>query len=121
MDDFQFEYDQKKKTRLKKGPICVLMCIICLMIGGVAGYFIHGFQMSYHHDESDIYNEIAQIIESDFLDTSDSKMSLQERMLSGMVLALGDPYSSYLSLEQSQSLNASINGTFEGIGITFNG
>ena len=21
MDDFQFEYDQKKKTRLKKGPI----------------------------------------------------------------------------------------------------
>ena len=44
---------------------------------------------------------------------------LQERMLSGMVLALGDPYSSYLSLEQSQSLNASINGTFEGIGITF--
>ena len=34
MDDFQFEYDQKKKTRLKKGPICVLMCIICLMIGG---------------------------------------------------------------------------------------
>lgn len=119
MDDFQFEYDQKKKTRLKKGPICVLMCIICLMIGGVAGYFIHGFQMSYHHDESDIYNEIAQIIESDFLDTSDSKMSLQERMLSGMVLALGDPYSSYLSLEQSQSLNASINGTFEGIGITF--
>ena len=62
MDDFQFEYDQKKKTRLKKGPICVLMCIICLMIGGVAGYFIHGFQMSYHHDESDIYNEIAQIL-----------------------------------------------------------
>lgn len=36
-----------------------------------------------------------------------------------MVLALGDPYSSYLSLEQSQELGTSINGTFEGIGITY--
>lgn len=119
MDDFQFEYEQKKKTRLKKGPIYVLICLICFVVGGVGGYFIHGFQINKNKTVSSVYDEIAQIIESDFLDTSDSKTSLQERMLNGMVYALGDPYSSYLSPEQSQALGVSINGTFEGIGITF--
>lgn len=119
MDDFQFEYDQKKKTRLKKGPIYMMACILCLVIGGVGGYFIHDFQSNRYGTDSDVYNEIAQIIENDFLDTSDNDTSLQERMLNGMVLALGDPYSSYLSLEQSQELGTSINGTFEGIGITY--
>lgn len=119
MDDFQFKYDQKKKTRLKKGPIYVIVCVFCLVVGGVGGYFLHGFQLRSYNEVSSVYNEIAQIVESDFLDTSDSQTSLQQRMLNGMVLALGDPYSSYLSQEQSQALGVSINGTFEGIGITF--
>lgn len=120
MDDFQFEQEQKKKRKLKKGPAYILLCVFCLVVGGVGGYFIRGFQLpGYMGSDSNVYNEIAQIIESDFLDTSESQESLQQRMLRGMVAALGDPYSSYLSVEESQELATMINGAFDGIGVTF--
>lgn len=120
MDDFHFEYEQKKKQKLKKEPFYILACILCLLLGGAGGYFYHFLQNDEKSSSSSsVYHEIAQIVENDFLDTGESQSSLQTRMLQGMVMALGDPYSSYLSLEQSEELQTSINGTFEGIGITF--
>lgn len=118
MDNFEFE--NRKRKKLKRGPICVLLSVICLIVGSCGGYFFHDFFQSATTTEvSNIYSQVAEIVESDFLDTTDSDTSLQERMLYGMIGALGDPHSSYMNIEQAQDLGTTINGSFKGIGITF--
>lgn len=120
MDNYNFEYEQKKKKKLKKGPLYVIGCLLCLVIGMGAGYFLRGSQTSVAiSKETNIYDEIRQTLENDFLDTTDSQMSLKERILNGMVYGLGDPHTSYLSQEQSAAFTTSVNGSFQGIGVTF--
>ena len=46
MDNYNFEYEQKKKKKLKKGPLYVIGCLLCLVIGMGAGYFLRGSQTS---------------------------------------------------------------------------
>lgn len=119
MDDFNFEYENKKKRKMRKEPLYIILCIICLVVGGVGGYFLRGSEKKETNSKESIYDQIAQIIANDFVDTTDTQLTLQERLLGGMVAGLGDPYSSYMNQQQSQSLETQINGTFQGIGITY--
>lgn len=118
MDNFEFE--NKKKKKLRKEPLYIVLCFLCLIVGSVGGYFFHGIKESSNQKGSqNLYDQIYKAIESDFLDTTGSEKSLHDRMLYGMVAALGDPYTSYLSVQESQTLTNSINGSVQGIGITF--
>lgn len=118
MDNFEFEY--KKKKRLKRGPIYVLICVVSLVIGAISGYFYRGVRdIEILETKHNIYDQIGGKIEDDFLDTTKSEQSLQERILFGMVAALGDPHSAYLSRQQANELTTTINGSFQGIGVTF--
>ncbi|MCD7840168.1 MAG: S41 family peptidase, partial [Erysipelotrichaceae bacterium] len=69
--------------------------------------------------ESSIYDEVVEYIEDLYLDTTDSETDISERILSGMVSALGDPFSSYLTSEETDELNTSIDGSVEGIGVSY--
>lgn len=118
MDNFEFE--NKKKKKLKKGPLCLLLCILCLVIGSFGGYFIHDWFLTPSVSANQtIFDVVTNIIENDFLDTTESDVSLEERMLTGMITAIGDPHSAYLTTQEAQDLGTTINGAFEGIGITF--
>ena len=118
MDNFEFE--NKKKKKLRKEPFYIVGCLLCLVIGAGGGYFYRGSQEKTNQKTSQsLYDQIYKAIESDFLDTTESENSLKDRMLYGMVAALGDPYTSYLSTQEAQSLTDSINGSVQGIGITF--
>jgi len=115
-----FEFENKKKKKLRLGPLCLILCLICLVVGSIGGYFVRAlFFQPALSQQSHVYDEIADIMENDFLDTTESDLTLEERMLTGMVGAIGDPHSSYLSTQQAQDLGTSINGSFQGIGITF--
>lgn len=115
-----FEFENKKRKKLKKEPIYIIICLLCLIVGAGGGYFYRGTQMNQQtHDINDLYNQVGEVIDNDFLDTTDSENSLQERVLYGMVAAIGDPHSAYLSTKQAQDLTTSINGSFQGIGVTF--
>ena len=114
----QFDFENKKRRRLKKGPLMVIACLLCLVIGGLGGYFIAKPQSTFNGDQ-DIYHEVLKYIEEDFYDTTESDYDLQTRILAGMVSALGDIHSSFMTREQSNELDTSINGSFEGIGISF--
>lgn len=118
MDNFEFE--TKKRKKLRKEPLYIIICLLCLVIGAGGGYFYRGSQIDSHsYDKDSLYYQIVQTIENDFLDTTDSEKSLQERILYGMVAALGDPHTSYLSYQQAQDFASSINGSVQGIGVTF--
>lgn len=115
----QFEFENKKKRKLRKEPIYVFICIICLVVGGCVGFYFASPKQEKVQTNEVIYNQIAEIVEKNFLDTTDSEYSLQERMLNGMIAALGDKYSAYMTTDQVDSLTDSINGSFEGIGVSF--
>lgn len=114
----QFEFENKKRKRLRKEPFYILICILCLVVGGCLGFYL-GTPKQQKVTNSNIYGQIAEIIEEHFLDTTDSDYSLQERMLMGMVAGLGDKYTSYMTSEQANDLTSTINGSFEGIGVSF--
>lgn len=115
----QFEFENKKKKKLKKEPLYVFICVICLVIGGCIGFYFGSPKQEVKQTDKGIYAQIAELVEKNFLDTTDSDYSLQERMLSGMVAALGDRYSSYMTTDQANTLASSIDGSFEGIGVSF--
>ena len=115
-----FEFENKKKKKIKKDAIYLCLCVVCLVIGGLGGYFVHDtFFKKQVPQDNQIYDEVAQTIENEFLDTAQSDYSLQERMLAGMVGMLGDPHSSYLTAKLATDLGTSINGSFQGIGVTY--
>lgn len=118
MDHFEFE--KKKKRKLRKEPIFIFLCILCLVIGGLGGFYVASSSQSSNQGKTDtLYNQISNLIEDKFLDTTDSQYSIQERILAGMVGGLGDPHTSYLTSEAANDLTESINGSFEGIGVSF--
>lgn len=114
----QFEFENKKRKRLRKEPFYIAISVICLIIGGCLGFYLGSPKQS-KEGNSNIYEQIAEIVEGHFYDTTDSSHSLQERMLMGMVAGLGDQYTSYMTSEQANDLTSTINGSFEGIGVSF--
>lgn len=36
-----FEFENKKKKKIKKDAIYLCLCVVCLVIGGLGGYFVH--------------------------------------------------------------------------------
>lgn len=120
MDNFEFEFENKKKKRLKREPLYILACILCLVIGAGGGYFYSKItDTSRKNEKVDISTQIESIINDSFVDVTGLETTLNERMLTGMVAGLGDPYSSYLSQKQALELVDSINGNFVGIGVSF--
>lgn len=119
MDDFNFEFENKKKKKIKKEPLFILICVVCLMVGGIGGYFLRGTEKTSVNREETVYDQIGEIIERDFVDTADSQLSINERLLMGMVAGLQDPYSAYMNPQESLDLETSINGSFQGIGVTY--
>ena len=116
----EFDHEQVKKKKIKKEPLYIILCIFCLVLGSIGGYFYRGFHISKEQLQAkSLYDEISEVISRDFVDLAESDVSLQDRMLWGMVKGLGDPHSSYLSLQQARDLTDSINGSFQGIGVSF--
>ncbi|MCD7949532.1 MAG: S41 family peptidase [Erysipelotrichaceae bacterium] len=110
--------ENKKKRRVKRDIIYIIACVLCLVIGLLGGYFIHG-NTDNEASDATIYDEVVSYIEDLYLDTTDSETEISERILSGMVSALGDPFSSYLTSEETEALNTSIDGSVEGIGVSY--
>lgn len=114
----QFEFEKQKRKRIRREPIYIICCILCLIIGSGVGYFL-GYQPSRSLKTDGIYEESAQLLEKYFYDLSDSEVSLEERMLYGMSSFLDDPYTTYFTDEGSEEYNQKIEGSFVGIGVEF--
>lgn len=114
----QFEFEKQKKKKIRKEPIYIICCILCLMIGGATGIYF-GKKLVKPSIQSGIYEETAQILEDKFYDLTDSDLSLEQRMLYGMSGALGDQYTSYFTNEGSKEYNQTIEGRFVGVGIQY--
>ena len=98
--------------------IMVITAVFGVLIGSCVTYFkdnvVEGNSIPEGFDEFfNVYNEIVDSYYNDI-----DKDKLIEAGIEGMVDYLGDPFSSYLDREESNSLNEELEGEFVGMGAT---
>lgn len=112
------ELNKKKKNLLFK---YIVIGVLCLVIGFTSGFFVfhNNNQNSKNRTNSTSIDEVVELLNNNWLDTTDSKTSMKDRMLKGLVDGLGDSHSSYMSAQENKAFNSDINGNYSGIGVYF--
>lgn len=113
----KFEY--RRRYRLKRNIIVVVISIAFLFIGFSLGVFLVNNTNDGFIGKNLVMTQISEILKENWVDTTSSKISTEDRMINGMVNGLNDPYTSYMTLDQVNTFMDSINGDFVGIGISF--
>lgn len=114
---------QIKKSSYRKSVLkLILVGFVCFSVGfafnalGPRAYFGAVPRVGGSSIDLTTFKEVDKILRTKFDGEVDpSKQS--EGATAGMVAALGDPYTTYLTKEQSQALNDDLNGELSGIGV----
>lgn len=99
----------------------ILIILISILFGVIVGYFIN-----YSKNDTTKDKNLKQIVStyntlvSDYYGKVD-KDKLSDSAIKGMVESLGDPYSNYMSGDDADEFNESIDGSFSGIGVVIQG
>ncbi len=92
----------------------IIVGVVCFVLGGV----FHHETTSNDSSLPDSYAEIYEILSGEWLDYEGNITDLDETLLKGLVDALGDPYTEYLTVEESTSYTSSLQSDYVGIGVT---
>ena len=116
ISDFYTKKIKKSKLKFNMLETIVLMLIVFALGLVIGGVIMYGRGIFSHSSTSlnefvSTYNEI---VDSYYQDVDSDK--LLEAGISGMLRYLGDPYSSYMSVEEASEFNEDIDGTYQGIG-----
>lgn len=111
--------ENKHKTSFRTAEVVTLVLITCV-VSLLMGIIISkpNQKQSYELADEEIQNFIEQYnyIVNNYYEEVDKK-ELLDAALEGMVESLGDPYSTYLDESSSSTFNATLNGSYEGIGV----
>lgn len=116
--------ETKKESRKNKDKYSInevlMISILSLLFGLIVGLII-SYSRSLYLDSSD--SEVSQIISTynNIVKNSYDKVDknkLVNGAVDGMINSLDDPYSTYMDEETSKSFNQSLDGYYEGLGIT---
>lgn len=125
MEDF-IRPNQRPKKPIKKSHIketvFIILMIVCLGIGFLSGYIVRKSSSSFNYQESDttLLDEAYEILNENWYNPNDdNEVSLEGNSIAALVASLGDIHSSYFTFEESVAFNQSVDGNFEGIGVTF--
>lgn len=123
MEDFiQPPKKQKKQNKNKafKEGIIIVVIVVSLALGFTAGYLTKGSKVVNSQQTSDsLIDEAYQIIKNQWYNTNDQDKDIDVLTIKALVAALDDPHSSYLTVEEADEFNQSVNGDYEGIGVGF--
>lgn len=111
--------ENKHKTSFRTAEVVTLVLITCV-VSLLMGIIISkpNQKQSYELADEEIQNFIEQYnyIVNNYYEEVDKK-ELLDAALEGMIESLGDPYSTYLDESSSSTFNATLNGSYEGIGV----
>lgn len=112
------ELNKRKKNLLIK---YIVIGVLCLALGFGSGYLVFHNSDASAEDKTNmtVVDEVVELLNNNWLDTTDSKTSIQDRMIAGLVDGLGDSHSSYMSTQENKEFNSDINGNYSGIGVYF--
>ena len=91
--------------------------IVGLWLGGHPADLPGPLRDAFVSDDRALRAEVVDEIEDTFYKKVD-RDKIEERSLKGMVEALGDPFSHYLTPREAERLSESVSGKFEGVGMT---
>lgn len=113
----------------------IITAILLILIGGFGGYYIgtKGYEVKIKTDSPEItvinktaqipttadfsrFWEVWDIVTKEHIDKPIDPNKLVDGAIHGMVSAIGDPYTSYLNVEENGEAMGSLNGLYEGIG-----
>ncbi len=105
------------ESRKNHGALLVMAWCLSALLACGAGFWIG--RSGSGQDKK--LAEITSLIQNNYYQDV-SQEQIEEGVLHGAVLALGDPYSAYMNVEEKQSYNESLEGAYVGIGVltTFN-
>lgn len=110
----------KKRYKLKSKVIIILSCILCLVVGVLIGHYIPKKSNIDNQHNYQLLSEIMSIIDDNWVNPNDNDTNDNDTtMIKSFVSSLGDKYTSYLTSDEAKSLSDSINGSYEGLGISF--
>ena len=103
------ELNKRKKSLLIK---YIVIGVLCLALGFGSGYLVFHNSDASAEDKTNmtVVDEVVELLNNNWLDTTDSKTSIQDRMIAGLVDGLGDSHSSYMSTQENKEFNSDING-----------
>ncbi|KRN30095.1 S41 family peptidase [Liquorilactobacillus mali] len=110
---------QKQKNRRKYSLLTlILTSLVTLLIGGGAVFYYMNQKLVAATETSQAMSKIETVFSSLYSGyyKSVSKKKLENGALTGMVNALGDPFTDYMSKDETESLNNTISSSFTGIG-----
>jgi carboxyl-terminal processing protease len=97
--------------------LCVLVALAAgLWLGGHPGDLPGPIRDTFVQDDRAVRAEIIDAIESNYYRPVNEK-TLDDASLKGIVQALHDPYSTYLTSKEARQFNEDVSGHFEGVGM----
>jgi len=102
----------------KFGYLRVFCLVLVLIIGILAGFSQRNGTFS-NSNNSVLENQTRKLIETEFLFDKPSEKDLTDGKLKGLVSALKDPYSEFLTADDSIKAENRLNNRYVGIGIQF--
>ena len=116
------ENGEKKHTPTFKTTEVVTLVIITCTVSLLMGFLISSPKETQKYELIETDEELQNFIEQynyivDNYYGEIDKKGLLESALEGMINSLGDPYSSYLDESVSSTFNATLNGSYDGIGV----
>ncbi|KRN09015.1 carboxy-terminal processing protease [Liquorilactobacillus mali KCTC 3596 = DSM 20444] len=96
----------------------ILTSLVTLLIGGGVVFYYMNQKLVAATETSQAMSKIETVFSSLYSGyyKSVSKQKLENGALTGMVNALGDPFTDYMSKDETESLNNTISSSFTGIG-----
>ena len=123
MDDFIRPVKQEKKPKKKgfiKEILIIILIVVCLSIGFITGYMSKKTNNVTTSSNSDsVVDEVYQTLKDHWVNASDQDVDIVHSGLSAFVAGLGDIHSSYMTSEEANSFNESVNGNYQGIGVGY--
>ncbi|WP_415619177.1 S41 family peptidase [Liquorilactobacillus sp.] len=110
---------KQKKIRRKYSLLTLIITsLVTLLIGGGGVFYYMNQKLTAATETNQSMSKIETVFSSLYSGyyKSVSKQKLENGALSGMVNALGDPFTEYMSKDETESLNNTISSSFTGIG-----
>lgn len=109
----------KKRKIIVKRIITFFICILLFVLGVIIGIVYTNSTSLSLLEGNRTLNQIVQILEDYWVDPSSSSEAIEDRLMNGLVEGLDDPYTSYMTIDQTNAFMDSIDGHFVGVGISF--
>lgn len=111
--------EKQKKKKFAKEVFIIILIVVCLGLGFIAGYFSKKSHVITQSEEETVLDEVYTTLKDNWVNTSDEDIDIETAGITGFISGLGDPHASYWTSDQAVDYNQTVSGNYQGIGVGF--